>query len=175
MTGRPERHPPDLRPEPEAGADLIRPTSDAPFRLRFPATPAAAREAVSRVIAELERLGASCTWLGDVEIALAEALNNIAEHAYAQMPVGPVDVELSWEGGRLSIDIGDDGIAFPEGAPPEGEPVDVAVPKEELPEGGFGWLLLRSLTSGIAYDRVDGRNLLTLQFDVSPFDSDHGP
>ena len=151
---------------------MTNPDSDAPFRLRFPATPAATREAVGRVVAEMERFGTPAAWLGDVEIALAEAFNNIVEHAYAQMPVGAVDVDLRWEGGRLSIVIGDDGIAFPEGFPPEGGPVDVTGPREDLPEGGFGWLLLRSLTSGIAYDRVDGRNLLTLRFDVPLSDSD---
>ena len=34
---------------------------------------------------------------------------------------------------------------------------------EELPEGGFGWDLIRQLTTGLAYARVEGRNELTFR------------
>lgn len=97
-----------------------------------------------------------------LEIVLAEVLNNIVEHGY-QGQGG--DIELS----VLPLDRGvmclvtDKGRPLPDGRLPEGQlPMSLlgAVGRDGLPEGGFGWHMIRALASDIRFDRVRGANQL---------------
>ncbi len=95
-----------------------------------------------------------------VELAVAEAMNNIVEHAYADNPDGRIhlDLELLPEG--VSIALSDRGVAMPDGAVPAGS---MPAP-ETLPEGGWGWSLIHACCDGLHYERVHGANELTMVF-----------
>ncbi len=106
------------------------------------------------------------------QIVLAEALNNIVEHAYAKAP-GEIEVTLEISAHGLKCNIVDHGIAMPGGELPAGEladpaPVGVApgVAIDDLPEGGFGWHLIRALSQDLRYRRVGGENLLSFRIDA---------
>lgn len=88
---------------------------------------------------------------GTAEIVLAEVLNNVVEHAYATHS-GDIRLFLSLGDGSLHCVIEDEGHPMPGGNPPAGNLPD---PKE-MPEGGFGWHLIRILSSDLRYER-DGR------------------
>ncbi|MGN0933494.1 ATP-binding protein [Falsigemmobacter intermedius] len=97
-----------------------------------------------------------------LEIVLAEVLNNIVEHGYEGQGG---DIELS----VLPLDRGvmclvtDKGRPLPDGRLPEGRLPDLpAQPAglDGLPEGGFGWHMIRALASDIRFDRVRGANQL---------------
>lgn len=99
---------------------------------------------------------------GTAEIVLAEALNNIAEHAYAANGTGEIRVTLCVAADRLTAEIVDHGAALPGLRLP-----DTALPCPGpalscLPEGGFGWFLIRSLTRCLRYDRRGRENRLLL-------------
>jgi serine/threonine-protein kinase RsbW len=95
-----------------------------------------------------------------VEIVLAEVFNNIAEHAYSGRS-GPVEVRLARQDAGLACQIGDNGAPMPEGKVPPGRLIDPSsVQLADLPEGGFGWALIRNLTTGLTYRQVDGWNRL---------------
>ena len=51
---------------------------------------------------------------------------------------------------------------MPAGAPPDRAPHDLDVSRADLPEGGFGWRMIRDLTEELLYRRQDGRNILEL-------------
>lgn len=89
-----------------------------------------------------------------VELVLAEVLNNVAEHAYADKP-GHVAVTVVLLGHGLACEVVDEGAAMPGGMLPSG-----ALPDGDLPEGGFGWHLIRSLTQDLSYRRQRGANRL---------------
>lgn len=96
------------------------------------------------------------------ELVLAEVLNNIVEHAYAAGP-GPIRLTVSQHPGWLDICVQDQGQPLPEellqGSPlPEPEHHT-----QDLPEGGFGWHLIRSLTQDLHYRRTAGQNLLSFR------------
>jgi serine/threonine-protein kinase RsbW len=56
---------------------------------------------------------------------------------------------------------------MPGGRLPEPRPAPLDVALEDLPEGGFGWNVIRDLTAGLAYRRVNGVNRLNFRV---PFD-----
>ena len=91
---------------------------------------------------------------------LAEVLNNVAEHAYADT-AGPVAVTVALIPGGLGCEVVDEGNAMPGGQLPEGRLPQDDLPETELPEGGFGWHLIRSLTRDLAYRRQRGSNRLS--------------
>ncbi len=96
---------------------------------------------------------------GAVEIVLAEVMNNIAEHAYASFP-GKIEVWITAHDGFLFVRVADTGLPMPGGEPPGGKPNEAAE-VQNLPEGGFGWFLIRSLTQGLTYRREGGHNRLS--------------
>ncbi len=101
---------------------------------------------------------------GTAEIVLAEALNNIVEHAYAHHD-GEIEISLQLRRNELLCLISDTGVPMPGGQLPAG----VLAPLgdfADLPEGGFGWHLIRCLSKDLAYRREGGRNLLSFRLDT---------
>lgn len=102
----------------------------------------------------------------NIEIALAEALNNIVEHAYGPGVHGTITLTLSVGQRRLTCELRDQGAAMPGLAPPGGAAPDVTCQRAILPEGGFGWSLIRVLAARLHYLRDDEENRLILGFDL---------
>lgn len=95
------------------------------------------------------------------EIVLAEVLNNVAEHAYAGGP-GDITVTLSQVRDRLWCVVTDRGRVMPQGQLPPGTlPATAGVQLADLPEGGFGWHVIRSLTADLNYTRDQDQNRLS--------------
>lgn len=98
---------------------------------------------------------------GTAELVLGEVLNNIVEHAYPSVP-GPIDLWLARTGAGLACKVADRGLAMRDGRAPVGAlPAGIDGALEDLPEGGFGWYLIRTLTEHLKYERVQGQNHLT--------------
>lgn len=97
---------------------------------------------------------------GTIELVLAEVLNNIVEHAYADGP-GLITLDLRVARGRLFCLLRDEGHPMPAGRLPHGLPPSIALAQANLPEGGFGWFLIRRLTRDLRYDREPGCNRLS--------------
>ncbi len=101
---------------------------------------------------------------GSVEIVLAEVLNNVVEHAFARYP-GTIDLSLTAHDTFLFVRVVDSGLPMPGGEPPGGK-LSPATEIQDLPEGGFGWFLIRSLTQEMTYLREGDRNTLSFCVDV---------
>jgi len=91
---------------------------------------------------------------GTAEIVMAEVLNNIVEHAYGE-DGGTIEMMLCNEGNGVHCHIVDAGRPFPLGGPPEGSLPQLLA---DLPEGGFGWALIRAFAEDLHYERRDGWN-----------------
>lgn len=98
----------------------------------------------------------------DVQVVLAEAINNIAEHAYAEQDFGALALRILLNDTVLTIQLTDWGGALPDDQAQSAPP---PVPTN-LSEGGYGWFLIRTLTSVTSYSRVHGQNRLTLEFEL---------
>jgi serine/threonine-protein kinase RsbW len=136
------------------------------FACSFTATELNARSGISEVMTQLRDFNLPEERFGDVQIALAEAVNNVVEHAYSGSAAGDICIKCNLSPQELWIEISDYGPPLPYGELPEGLPADVTCSFDSLPEGGFGWFLIRELTSDLKYQRQNDSNLLSLCFTV---------
>ncbi|MFM7336546.1 MAG: ATP-binding protein [Tabrizicola sp.] len=128
--------------------------------LVFQGDPASVRQALTRMVASPPLSDLTDDDRGTAELVLAEILNNVAEHAYSEAG-GEVEVRLDPEPEGLRCLVLDSGREMPGGRLPEGRlPGGPDVALDDLPEGGFGWHLIRSLCAGLTYTRADGQNRL---------------
>ena len=146
-------------------ADLCKPRRMTPppvppirRKLRLAADPQAVRDGLRQLMAGTPLCHLSQDVRGSAEIVLAEVLNNIVEHAYGGTE-GQIDLTLDYEHPTLSFEVVDHGVAMPAEKLPPGE-LSVIEPGGDLPEGGFGWFLIRNLTRGLVYHRRSDRNTL---------------
>lgn len=128
-----------------------------------PATPDGTRAALRRIQQLVERRGVAADDVDAMEIALAEGLNNIVEHAYAGMDGGQVELHVSEIETGLFFEIWDDGVPMPAGRLPLGHAADPDRPAHEQAEGGYGLHLLRQLARKLRYERVGDRNRLSFR------------
>ena len=93
------------------------------------------------------------------EIVLAEVLNNVVEHAYA-LTQGDIVLAVTRQAQGLACTILDTGAVMPGLCLPKGrlQPLGLT---EDLPEGGFGWFLIRTLARKLDYHHADGVNRLS--------------
>lgn len=136
------------------------------FELCFIATELEARGAIGSMMTRLAMLGLPANRAGDIQLVLAEALNNVVEHAYEGAGIGNVVVRCTLDPGCLELRIADIGKPLPGGVLPAAEFPDLAGPMNTLPEGGFGWCLIHELTSSVQYRRDGDCNYLSLGFEL---------
>lgn len=140
----------------------------APFDFSITSGETAVREALKGVIAELKPLALDVEEASTVELVLAEALNNIVEHAYpAPAATGPIFIKCQHRADGLHVTIRDRGAAMPDGQAPIGMAQSVDVDVMDLPEGGFGWFLIQDLAKDVRYRRVGEENQLDLRLAVA--------
>jgi len=100
-----------------------------------------------------------------IETCVVEAINNCIKHAYQNLPGNSVEVVISLFIDRITFDVCDHGKAM------ETETFEKQKRKEldfdpnvldELPEGGMGLYIIRSVMDQVEYSSADGRNVLTM-------------
>ncbi|MFA3917457.1 ATP-binding protein [Ruegeria hyattellae] len=134
------------------------------LRLSVIATPLAARQAVSDLCSHVAKSGVAPARMEDIRIVLAEVLNNIVEHAYRPRAPGRIRVSVAATPELVEIELSDFGTPLPTRSlsartlPPPNP--------DDLPEGGFGWHLIRTLADQVAYERRAGCNHLSLRFEL---------
>lgn len=135
--------------------------------LTFAATPLAVRQTLSRTLHGLAGLRLDPEERGAVELVLAEALNNVVEHAYAGAS-GWVQLDCCHDDLGLHVTIRDRGRPMPRDGLPLGEAANDGRAPVDMPEGGFGWFIIRDLARDIRYRREGGMNVLSLRIAVGP-------
>lgn len=142
-------------------------TAIPPFRITVTSGKLAVREALTAFIGKLEPLDLDIEEVGTIELILAEVLNNIVEHAYPSgSPEGPIDIDCSQIATGLSVQIRDRGAPMPERQLPIGIMNAVDVGLDDMPEGGFGWFLIRHLAKDVTYTRENEENLLSMRLAI---------
>jgi serine/threonine-protein kinase RsbW len=156
----------NMPPEPDgslvgavAGMTGVRPD----FVVRLGSSTLSVRQALVGLRPALAGLACDADAAGSIELVLAEVLNNIGEHAYRGMDEGSIQLSVWASGDTLHFEARDAGLPMPNGRMPAGRAARVDCPLEEIPEGGFGWYLIRHLTADLHYARVGEINHLTFR------------
>jgi sigma-B regulation protein RsbU (phosphoserine phosphatase) len=106
-----------------------------------------------------EQLNLDKSLTGKLRLAVEEAVVNVMEYAYPSGSKGEVSIRATFNGKRLKFIITDSGISF---NPTEVLTADTTLSVEERPIGGLGILLVRELMDSVNYERINGKNVLTL-------------
>lgn len=141
----------------EMSADFRQP-APKPLTLTIASDPLSVRDGLRELMQSPQLDWISATGRSATEIVLAEALNNIVEHAYAGQ-AGTIVISIHQAETFLRVRITDRGTALPDEGMPDGC-LPALCHANDLPEGGFGWHLIRTLATGLSYSRIDGENHL---------------
>ncbi|MBQ6079224.1 MAG: SpoIIE family protein phosphatase [Muribaculaceae bacterium] len=109
-----------------------------------------------------ERLNLDPSLSSQLMLAVEEAVVNVMSYAYPIGTEGKIQVDARATEQNLKFIITDEGKAFD---PTQGGNADITLDVEDRPIGGLGILLVQSLMDSINYERVDGKNVLTLKKD----------
>ncbi|MBS9717990.1 ATP-binding protein [Pseudohalocynthiibacter aestuariivivens] len=131
------------------------------LRITFLSDPLSVRRALEKVLRKLGGLGTTPEARRKVELALAEVLNNIVEHAYPITHEGKIDLRITLENQQVKCVVSDDGLPLPNSTLPVGHLQVLSNDICELPEGGFGWFLIGELSDNLQYNRAGGKNILS--------------
>ena len=95
-----------------------------------------------------------------LNLAIEEAVVNVMNYAYPQDTVGDISIEAHVGKHQLQFVISDSGSPFDPTAQQE---ADTSLSVEERPIGGLGIHLVRQIMDAVSYERIDGKNILTLK------------
>lgn len=132
----------------------------------FPSDLRWVRRVIHQSIDALTQHGLDPDETSSVEIVLAEALNNIVKHAYDAKDAGEIRLVIKQRSSGLLFEISDKGHPMPNGRAPLGNHPMSEFNSDPMPEGGYGWFLIRELVRDLIYDRRDEQNYLIFRMAV---------
>ena len=107
----------------------------------------------------LEKLNIEKPLAQKLRLAVEEAVVNVIDYAYPAEQTGDIEVNIMSDGKSLKTVVKDSGVAFD---PTKKEKADTSLSVEDRQIGGLGILLVRELMDSINYERMEGKNVLTL-------------
>ena len=118
-------------------------------------------EKVNQFVEEIcEELGLDMELQMNLNLVLEEMVSNVIFYAY---PKGtPEEIELAAEsdGKELTFVLSDSGIEFDPTAKEDADP-DVNPMERDI--GGMGIYIVKNIMNKVTYQRLEGKNLLTMQ------------
>ncbi len=110
---------------------------------------------------DLTEAGLGIDKAAKMALICAEALNNIVEHALPGRKDGWIEVLIDpAPPGRLVFR--DNGGPMQGGLPRAGSAPDPHAPRQQISEGGYGWVLIHSLAACVDYTHTDGQNIVRI-------------
>ncbi|MGV6810430.1 MAG: ATP-binding protein [bacterium] len=97
--------------------------------------------------------------LGQLELLLVEAVNNVIEHAYGNQAGHPIHITFTQSANEVIFIIKDQGIPVPDDLSTRNKEMPNAI---NLPEGGWGLSLIYALANRVEFSRQNETNTLIL-------------
>ena len=116
-----------------------------------------------------ETVGLDMATTMSMNLALEEAVVNVMSYAYPQGIIGNVKIEAKANEKRLKFTLSDTGTPFD---PTKKEDADISLSVEERPIGGLGIYLVRQIMDSVNYERIGGKNVLTLRKSLTTTNKD---
>ena len=122
-------------------------------------------------IAEISKLNQFIEEVGDefslapdlvfnLNLVMEEAVVNVINYAYPKEEHEKIYVSARLHESSIIMVIADNGKEFDPTLVPE---ADITLSAEERPIGGLGIFLIRNIMNEVKYERIEGRNILTLE------------
>lgn len=99
-----------------------------------------------------------------LNLALEEAVANVVLYAYPKGSDGIVEIGALLGEENIEISITDSGTPFDPTAMPD---ADITLSAEDRKIGGLGIHLVRNIMDSVKYERIDGKNILTMTKKIS--------
>ena len=119
---------------------------------------------ISRLNEFIEEIGNEFSLAPDVifnlTLVLEEAVVNVINYAYPKEEHESIYLSARMHDGSIVLVLTDTGKEFDPTAAPE---ADVTLSAEDRQIGGLGIFLIRQIMNEVKYERIEGKNVLTLE------------
>jgi anti-sigma regulatory factor (Ser/Thr protein kinase) len=118
---------------------------------------------ISKLAIFIEELGEELNLTPDLvfnlNLVLEEAVSNVILYAYPEGETQEISLSVNLTDNNLVFLLTDSGKEFD---PTQAPDADVTLSAEERQIGGLGIFLIRQIMNTVEYQRIDGKNILTL-------------
>ena len=119
---------------------------------------------ISKLATFIDEIGEEFSLAPDVvfnlNLVLEEAVVNVINYAYPKEEHQSIYLSATLHEGSIVFVLTDTGKEFDPTQAPE---ADITLSAEERPIGGLGIFLIRQIMNEVRYERIDGKNVLTLE------------
>jgi anti-sigma regulatory factor (Ser/Thr protein kinase) len=96
----------------------------------------------------------------NLNLVLEEAVANVINYAYPKEEHQSIYLSAKLQDGSIVFVLTDTGKEFDPTMAPE---ADITLSAEDRPIGGLGIFLIRQIMNQVKYERIEGKNVLTLE------------
>ena len=118
---------------------------------------------ISRLAQFVDEVGEEFNLTPDIvfnlNLVLEEAVANVINYAYPKEDHQNIYLSAQLHEGSIVFVLTDTGKEFDPTAAPE---ADITLSAEDRPIGGLGIFLIRQIMNEVKYERIEGKNVLTL-------------
>ena len=119
---------------------------------------------ISKLAIFIEELGEELNLTPDLvfnlNLVLEEAVSNVILYAYPKEESQEISLKANVTGNNLVFLLTDSGKEFD---PTQAPDADITLSAEEREIGGLGIFLIRQIMDMVEYQRIDGKNVLTMR------------
>ena len=121
-------------------------------------------ERVNRFIEEIgDELGLSIELRMDLNLVIEEMVSNVIFYAYPKDVEGEIELEAEYDGNELCFVLSDSGKEFD---PTQKEDANPDINPTEREIGGMGIYIVKNIMNEVSYQRLEGKNLLTMKKNI---------
>lgn len=118
-------------------------------------------ERVNTFVAEIcEELHLDSELQMNLNLVMEEMVSNVIFYAYPQGATADIELLAESDGKELTFVLSDQGVAFD---PTQKEDADVDVNPADRELGGMGIYIVKNIMNQVTYQRLKGKNLLTMK------------
>ena len=118
-------------------------------------------ERVNTFVAEIcEELHLHAELQMNLNLVMEEMVSNVIFYAYPQGATADIELLAESDGKELTFVLSDQGVAFD---PTQKEDADVDVNPADRELGGMGIYIVKNIMNQVTYQRLKGKNLLTMK------------
>ena len=116
---------------------------------------------VNRFVEEIgEELGLDQELLMNLNLVVEEMVSNVILYAYPKDALADIELLAESDGKELTFVLSDQGKEFD---PTQKKDADPNVNPADRPIGGMGIYIVKNIMNHVSYQRLEGKNLLTMK------------